>query len=179
MISGVQKNYATVIIGAVLSFFANNSRCTLHQNPRVDIQLMCHLVCRAVMVIHLGIHIVKSSCLYLNGPVTVLKSAWSVLLLPVLNCASTYCLETNAVYVEKYMVRDGRKIRCARHRLTSLSMSLWCRHVIRFNSLQFKARAWEKSSTLLISQAAWILNVIKCQTDHGRETDKRHKLGSI
>lgn len=75
MISCVQKHYSAIVVGAILFFFANNSGCTLHKFARVDVQLMGHLVCRAIVVIHLGVHVVKSGCLYLNGPVTVLKPA--------------------------------------------------------------------------------------------------------
>lgn len=72
LISWVQKHYTTIVIGTIHSFFAHNSGCTLHEFAWVHVQLMCHLVCVPVMVKHLGIYIVKTSYLYLNGPITVL-----------------------------------------------------------------------------------------------------------
>lgn len=100
IIRRVQKHYTAVIISAVHSFFANNSRRALHKFARVNIQLVCHLIRWSVMIKHLGIHIVKSSYLYLNGPIAVLKSAWFVLYFPVLDCAFRYCVKTKQVLLE-------------------------------------------------------------------------------
>lgn len=56
----VQENDTAVVVGIIFSSFIDNSRCTLQELVLVDEQLMTHLVWRAVMIKHLGIHIVIS-----------------------------------------------------------------------------------------------------------------------
>lgn len=100
----IKQNYAAIVVGVVFSRFTNNSRCTLYEFVLVNKQLMTHLMWCAVMVEHLGIHVVKSRYLYIYDAIMVFNSAWSVLYKPVPNCPSCYCEKTNPFLV--------RGIRC-------------------------------------------------------------------
>ena len=109
MICGIQKNYATIVVGAILFFLAYNSRCTLHKFARVNVQLVRHLISHTVVVIHLRVNIVKSSDPYLNSAMlsTVMDTAWSVLHLPIPHRALRYCMETNTAFVKKTLLVNG------------------------------------------------------------------------
>lgn len=127
----IQKDYSAVVIRVIpwiiSSSFVRNSRSTLHKFVRVDIQLMCHLICRLVVVVHLGINIVITSFPYVNGPFPVNKPVWFVPHLPVVYCTSGNWRETNA-YLE---VRDVQE------KLTSSANCLF-KNVQIFLTLKYK-----------------------------------------
>ena len=77
MICGIQKHYAAIVADAILVLFAYNSKGTLHEFARVNVQLMHHLISHTVVVIHLRVNIAKSSDLYLYSAMlsTVMDTA--------------------------------------------------------------------------------------------------------